>query len=462
MHGLILLQAQLNRHAEFSEVQVKPMLLRTLSLSTAMARSGLLTLGVLIAGLVVGVAVAKGMGVYVLIAIGFVLLLRWPVQLALGTFAFLTPFDDLTVLGSPGTGLTLTWFAGAGVIVILSAVGVVGKRLEWPPKSAIWWALFVLWGAITMGWAVQPEKSFERLPTALSLVVLYLVATSIRVTDKELTAIIFMTIAGGVGAATMTGSDFFSGRFLAGTTRGTLILGATESGPNLLAASLLMPFALAVGWIVDGRGTLARTAMVIAAAALAIGVLVTESRGGMFALLVTIFVFSYRLKAKLRILLVAACVALLSVMLLPDSFFARLSRNDRGAGRLDVWSAGAQALTHYAGQGAGWNNFPVVYQEFAGQAPVFHGYSRGAHNIFLGMAVEVGILGLLFLLLAVRSQLRHLGDRLLVPFEAGCWGMLAAGMFLDLVWRKTFWLAWILLAIATRVRQRAVVTEDYA
>jgi hypothetical protein len=68
------------------------------------------------------------------------------------------------------------------------------------------------------------------------------------------------------------------------------------------------------------------------------------------------------------------------------------------------------------------------------------------------MLIEVGIIGLTFLLLAFRSQLREARNRFLVPYQAACWGMVVMGLTLDIVWRKSFWFCWILLAMAVRVR----------
>jgi len=124
--------------------------------------------------------------------------------------------------------------------------------------------------------------------------------------------------------------------------------------------------------------------------------------------------------------------------------------------------------------GAGLDNFPLGYQQFAGLASRFpyHGYMRGAHNTFLNMAVENGIVGFGLFVAGLISQLRvaqHSRVRLappLVSYEAACYGLLVAGFFLDLFWWKLFWLAWILLALASRVdecqiRRNAITHHFY-
>jgi O-antigen ligase len=156
-----------------------------------------------------------------------------------------------------------------------------------------------------------------------------------------------------------------------------------------------------------------------------------------------------------------ACLAVL-LFFMPQSFFTRLALNDRGAGRFDIWTASMDLVPRYGLFGAGWNNFVVAYTDIAGHTSTFRGYTKGSHNIYVGMLIEVGIIGLTFLLLAFRSQLREVRTRLLVPYEAACWAMLVMGFTLDIVWRKSFWFAWILLAMAVRMRSQRMRPRDDA
>src|SRR4029077_12875990 len=77
-----------------------------------------------------------------------------------------------------------------------------------------------------------------------------------------------------------------------------------------------------------------------------------------------------------------------------------------GAGRLDIWYVGWELLKHYGIFGAGLANFPQVYSSYAGVAPVFRGFARASHNIFLQISVEGGLVGVCLLIQALRVQLR--------------------------------------------------------
>jgi len=405
-------------------------------------------------GTIAGASIAYGGWFGAAVVLTGALLLRWPVQVALGVFAFLLPFDSVSSLGAEASGTALTRYAGACVVLVLLAVGLATRRLSVPPRAALWWSLFVLWGVATLGWAINSQFAWERLPTAISLLLLYVIATAFRITEKEMSVVLLMTVLGGCTAAVMASSQFYSGTVYMQTSRSSLMVGNRDTDPNQFAASLLLPLSLAIGAVAAGRRKSVRIAAIAAIAALTLAILLSMSRGALVAALALIVVYMYRQGVNRRILMATFCLAAL-LFVMPQSFFIRLALNDRGAGRFDIWTASMDLVPRYGLLGAGWNNFIVAYTEIAGHASTFRGYTKGSHNIYVGMLIEVGIIGLTFLLLAFRSQLREARTRLVVPYEAACWAMLVMGFTLDVVWRKSFWFTWILLAMAVRMRPNA-------
>jgi O-antigen ligase len=125
---------------------------------------------------------------------------------------------------------------------------------------------------------------------------------------------------------------------------------------------------------------------------------------------------------------------------------------------------GLRALQHYAAFGAGLDCFPDAFREYVHTAPVFRGFARAPHNVYLGTWVELGIVGFLLLLSTVRGHLRFAAEacridpdessRLqLISYEAACLGLLASGFFLDLLWEEYFWLTLMLLVMGVHTRQ---------
>jgi O-antigen ligase len=377
------------------------------------------------------------------------LFLRWPVQTVLGSFALLLPFDSVSALGSEATGAALTRYVGGLAAFVLLLIGLRDRRFSVPPRATLWWSLFVLWGVATLGWAANLQFAWDRLPTALSLLMFYIIATSFRITRKELSLVMLATVVGGCIAAIFSVYQFYSGVVYLQTARSSLMMGNRDTDPNQFGASLLLPLSLAIAAVIEGRNRISRLLAGLAACVLSLAILLSMSRGAMIAAATLGLVYVWRLGWNRRILIALTSAAGM-LLLMPHSFFTRMGLSDRGAGRFDIWIASMHLLPHYGWFGAGWNNFIVVYTGIAGLAPSFRGYTRGSHNIYIGMLVEVGIVGLTFLFLAFRSQLRRAGARTLIPYEAACWAMLVMGITLDIVWRKSFWFAWILLAMAVR------------
>jgi len=402
-----------------------------------------------LAGAIAGALAACGEWLYGLAVLAAAVMIRWPVQSTLGALAFLLPFDSVSALGAEASGATITRYVAGIAAAVLLGVGLATRRLQAPPRAALWWTLFVVWGVATLAWTLDSQLALERLPTAIWLLLLYLVATSFRLTKRELLVVAALTVLGGCAAALFASSEFLRGNSFEGTARSSLMIGERETDPNQFATSLLLPLSLAIGGMVLSRHRSVRMAATVATIVIGFAVLLTMSRGALVAALAVVLVYLWRMKANPRVLLALGCLALL-LLFMPHIFFERLSLGDRGAGRWDIWTASLVLVPRYGILGAGWNNFVVAYTAVAGQAPSFRGYTRGSHSIYLGMLIEVGIVGLTFLFLAFRSQLREARHRLLVPYEAACWGMLVSGVTLDIVWRKSFWFCWILLAMAVR------------
>jgi O-antigen ligase len=412
-----------------------------------------------------GVSMNHWLPVVALLALALVLL--WPVQVSLGMFALLVPFDAISVLGEGQSGMTLTFVVGGAATVVLLFFALACNRLTVPPNAALWWTLFIGWGVASSFWALDPQQSWERAPTAVALLLMYLVAVSTRITPKEFSWIELCTILGGFAAAVFCAAQFYSGTFYRGTLmRGSLIAGERQEDPNQFAVTLLLPLALALGRLFSSRNRLEKIWLTIATATIGLGLLLTMSRGAILAISVLLLFFASKLQGSWRTFLPIGVFLLLS-LILPESFFDRLrgAFSSRGAGRLDIWIAGLHAAWHNGLLGAGLENFRTAYNEVAGTSPVFRGFARDAHNTYLGMLVEFGIAGVVCFWLAVRSHLRDAAKvaratqtAFLLPYQAAGYAMLAAGVSLDIVWRKAFWLCWMLLAIATALKRRTPVS----
>ena len=421
---------------------------------------------------IIGDMVAQEAWRYLALLAAVALALCWPLEVALGTYVFTVPFNAVTVLGESSAGTTLNWVLGALAGTALLSVGILTRRLHWPSRPAWWAALFVGWALLSSLWSLQMESAKHWIPTVASVALLYLVATCWNVNEKQFSIITRLIIAGGCLAAGYTVFQYARGvtwvSFMGTTTRGSLVVEGREVNPNSLGTDLLLPFSLAMAWFFSARRWLNSLLAFSAAGVIMAAVLITVSRGSILSACVVMAVYFLRLNKKRRMLLIGSAV-LATALLLPGSFFSRMksSIHDAGSGRLDIWTVGLDMVKHHGIIGVGLENFPVLYDEYAGRAPRFVGYGRGAHNIYLETAVEFGIVGMIFLTAALVSHIR-LVRRLwakarsmrmqVLPLEAACWAMAVAGLFEAIIWDKSFWLTWMLCLMAAQIQPRASET----
>ena len=397
----------------------------------------------------------------------------WPAQASLGTYAFLVPFDAVLTAGQAGRiHLHTTWFVAIEACGILLMVGVLERGFVRPPQAALWLSLFVFWAVLSSAWAIRSEIAPFRLPELLLLLLLYLVAVSSRVTEKELDTIVWLAVLGGSVAASISLYQFSQGQYFIRpdapqieTGRAALSAGAFATEPNALGATLILPFSLAAGILLSSRTWFSRLFMIGCVGLIGTCIYASMSRGAVMAIAVVVLIYLWRSRARPRVWVLLLLMGG-SMAAMPGLFVSRFQDMiaDRGAGRMDIWENGLQALWHYGILGAGLDRFPDAYNKFLYVSSEYRGFSRASHNIYLRTAVELGIVGITLLALilwrhllratkAYRSDLDESSRLRLISYEAACWGLLIQGLFYDILWEEYFWLAWMLLIMATRVCQ---------
>jgi O-antigen ligase len=418
-------------------------------------------------GLVVPVLIATALGwmiasehwLFVAAICGLLLLLARPIEVAQGLYAFLIPFETMTTMDNTnGPTATLLRYVGLIALFVTVGVGLLHERIIRPPRTALFWSLFVLWSTMSCLWAIDPEMALQRLPTAVGLWLLYMALVSVRITAKEFSSITCLTILGGCSASAYSAYMFF--RTGGAIGRASLTEGSGLTDPNFFSVTLLLPLCLAWGNVLSSRTWPRRLLSLAVTGVIALAIFLTMSRGALAAMAASVFIFMLRMRINWRLLLPVA-VSGAALLSMPRLFFERMQEvsTSRISGRQDIWQVGIHSLQSYGAFGAGLDNFPHAFQRYAGTSRFFAGDQRASHNIYLTTAVEFGVVGMLFLFAAVRSHLRsfpqpirnNLTSARLVAFEAACWGMMVAGFTLDILWRKSFWFVWALSVVAMRI-----------
>jgi putative inorganic carbon (hco3(-)) transporter len=131
-----------------------------------------------------------------------------------------------------------------------------------------------------------------------------------------------------------------------------------------------------------------------------LGVILTYSRGGFITLATLFFSFAIMSKRKLLTISVFIIILALVVIIVPSDYSARLktitayNTDESSQGRLAAWKAGLKMMIAHPLVGTGVGVFSDTYPKYMPEDAVDTHY-RVAHNGYIHIAGELGLLGLL-------------------------------------------------------------------
>jgi O-antigen ligase len=409
---------------------------------------------------------------------------RRPLRTAVPVYAFLVPIGGVVSLSVPLPSPFNTLSSLAGAL----AIGAAGLRVLRGPRRRIptlpvgLWLLFTAWCALTFLWANDPSLVASELTIAIPLLMLVVLVAMIPATRGDLEflrdAVVASGIAVGAWAAVLT---LKGGAYQVHALSSRFSLSNAHSDPNQLAATLLLPLALSIDLTLTGQKPGApwwRVALgPVGAVMSAFAIVLSGSRGGSLAAVVTVIatlvLFSrrrpwqrYRVRQALRgtasaiialVVLGAIFVALFPSSRLATVFTAapvqRLFDTQSSSGRAEIWTTGALACERYCVGGVGMGNFPIAYEQAVAFSNVTRnvGTVRPAHDLYLEIGVETGVLGLVLFWLAIFAEWRTIRLRGSFPVAAGLAatliGFLLADVFEGFLWFKHAWLPFLLIRV---------------
>lgn len=402
--------------------------------------------------------------------------LREPLRVALPIYTALIPFGGALSVGSSAFGSASSLM---GVLLGFGLVAqfVTGRQLALRLSALLpIWTLFLGLAVATALWSVDRRASLTGLLVLSSLVVVFLLL-AVSAVDRSIvrrteTALILgsavaicyglfqLLFAGGLaddtGAAIAEGGRFGNGLL----------------GPNILAVTLLIPFAIAVNRAFNPRDPGRPLPNSLLAGLMLVGVLMTGSRTGVLGAgavaLTMVCVMPRGSRRGLTVsLLVGAAVTVFVWTAHPLGIAERsFESTTSSSGRLDIWEVGLAACTQYCATGSGWGTFPDVYAETQASvsgARVLTGQegSYQPHNLALLAAVETGVAGLLLLLLGLAASAYYAWK---LPPEyrpaalGALVGLVVGVFFLSSMEFKMFWLVPTLISLY----RNAVLAEQEA
>ncbi len=373
---------------------------------------------------------------------------------SLWCFVLVLPWDALPPLPVVGSIPRLVGLAASAVGVLYIVVRRRVRPLSWFHLFAM---LFVLWAGATSFWSVDPEATQTVFLTYLQLLVLVWLISEIAWSPDHQRALFQAYVLGASVAAVLTIHDYLSGVVALETVAGRFA--ALNQDPNDLGLTLAL--GLPMAWYVSLSQAHRRSAwlwrLYLPLAITAI--FLTASRGSVIAALVGLAIIPWtvrplRPRAKAALYVIAAASFLIASNIVPETSFKRIASAPADiqagyfGGRGPIWLAGLEVAREHPLAGIGAGGFETAVEPTLTQA-------MAAHNVFLSVLVEDGLVGLLLFvatILASLAPLRHvppLQRRFSIVLVLT---LMAGAMSLPWEGRKPFWFVLGLLAVQVAPR----------
>jgi O-antigen ligase len=297
--------------------------------------------------------------------------------------------------------------AVSALAIYILSKGAAGDRLSvWTLEMTMLVAIAAL-GLLFMPIAASPKDSVDTLTdTYLKTVIIFILMVNLIDTRQRLFSLWRLVVVCGAALGVGAIKSYMKGEFTAQGLRIEGLVGGMFENPNDLATALdlLLPFAIVL--TLASRG-IARLIYLVCAVILAIGVLVTLSRGGFLGLIASGGVLLWKLGRGRRVKTILAtglvCGILFAVM--PGGYGARIAtifnnaQDQTGSAQLrrELMERAASVAINRPVVGVGMGNF--------------HIYSireKEAHNAYLEIAAELGVIGLIAYLIVIFAPLRSL------------------------------------------------------
>jgi probable O-glycosylation ligase (exosortase A-associated) len=375
----------------------------------------------------------------------------------------------------------LTWsFAHdmpfAQIMGIATFVGfLISKEPKRFPVNAVTVVLliFIAWMCLTTLFAFIPDNATDQLSKVLKVQAGILLSLFLLQSRERIQWLVWVIVV-SIGYYGVKGGYFTlrgGGVEKVLGPEGSFIAGNTEIG---LALVMLLPLMRYLQVMSERRWV--RLGLLVAMILTGIAVLGTQSRGAFVAVGAMVAFLWLKSEKKLVPGIVIATAAALTLMFMPDSWWAKMAtmleyeKDGSAMGRINAWMFAINLAMSRPIVGGGFNAFtPSLFQIYAPNPASF----ADAHSIYFEVLGEHGFIGLaLFLLLAVLTW--RTGSRLIRLARAPehAWarnlgamaqvsliGYWAGGAFLGLAYFDGYYVIISLLVLARAVLEHEVLAQ---
>jgi O-antigen ligase len=376
--------------------------------------------GVLLVAVTVGVTVAYSQsflgdkGPYLLagallgVAIAGAILLQW--RLGALLLVAVLPYESVITFGPVASGnkvIALLTFASLALALMRDQVLFERFLRLWQQPLALAVLAFVLWVSASILWASDQNATSGRIITFLGVFGLMVV---VALLEKRYLALTWLVAVLGTALSVPAGYVLPQSGKMEAVGR----FGTGGADPNSYACLLTIVFFVAYFGLLSRH----KTSAYLLVPVFLYGIFATQSRTGLLVLVATpvlaAFIpwvaarlgrrtlFMYAVGAAALAVIVLAIPSVGEGMMERYSGLSQIEDADSWSGRWSIWQAAFQIIAGHPFLGVGAGNFAefaIYYSTHIAEHSAKAGEVAGvAHNMLLGVASELGLVGLTFFL----------------------------------------------------------------
>ena len=330
--------------------------------------------------------------------------------LAAWTVGFFIPFY---AVGNLLLKVGLVLSATVLVFTIAREGSAIRGRLREAAPFALAGLALLAWLAASVLWARAPGAAFSELwKFAISVAIFVAIATVVE--GKRSIRVLAAAFVVGALVTALGGLLGYQGGFVNSLPSEGRLQGGSGD-PNVLAAAMIAGIALAAGLLKGARRAHVRAALLAAFVVFGLTVAATGSRGGVVAAVATLIAALAVMRRERGAVIGLALGTLVAgatwLAFSPGSLNRLVGLGDRSDGRSDLWRIAWEMFCHHPLQGVGLQNFIPVAPDYVlhpGALSFIHLITEKpvvAHNTYLQLLAETGVVGFLLFLLVVTLSL---------------------------------------------------------
>lgn len=318
-------------------------------------------------------------------------------------FPFLTPLHIVRIVGGI-TFLVLLFKKGDSREPILKNCSQV-KLLSFLILIMVFSGITSIWRSNSLGYFIN----------FLKIYIGFLLVINLIDSLERFKGIIWTMVLSGLYLGITAVIHYFQGEYLQAGYRVASFTTGMFGGPNELALCLIMLIPFLYFLFIQSKVIFLKLFLIGAMVIVLMGITFTYSRGGTIGMMAVLLLLFLRSRYKLKLAIGFVVVSFLFFNFAPVKYIERMktvptsyTEDAATISRIDAWKAGISMMTHRP-FGVGMGNFGEGFVKYRPEGAIdVPGRRRAAHNAFIQIGGETGILGLLVFLSLIAVTLRNL------------------------------------------------------